>query len=335
MIDENMLVTVTWNSRNYQYYIDKGYKYTKQLDKFLVPVKDLPDNCSYELEDHCDNCGKPMKIRYCDYKRKRDKYGANYCRNCTWTQSLKERQEKYYNICLKICADEGYTLITAKEDIKGYHEYIEYECPKHGIQRIRLGNFLSGKRCKKCATEKLNEIFRLQPEEVIKRIEECGSHCHNPEEYINGHEKNLIIDCPCCGKPFTTSFVLFTRRGGQLCPNCYRKESVGESKIRNYLEKRHIPFDPEHWFPDCRDIYPLPFDFLLLTEKKVIIEFDGEQHFIDNHYFNYSIEKNKLHDKIKTQYCVDNGYYLIRIHYKNINKIDDILDKELKELGII
>lgn len=335
MLDENMLVDVTWASINYKSYIEKGYEFTTWGDKFKVYLKDLPDNCGYTFEDSCSNCGKPMKIRYCDYIRKKNKYGANYCRNCAWTQSLKERQEKYYNKCLEICEEEGYKLLSKKEDIQTYNTYIEYECPEHGVQKIKVGNLFSGKRCPDCGLKKRSEIFRLSQDEVERRIDECGGFCHNPEEYINQDECNLVIDCPRCGQPFETSLDLFTQHGGQLCPDCYKKESIGEVKIRKYLESHNIPFDQEHWFPDCRDVYPLRFDFLLLTEEKIIIEFDGIQHFIDNHYFNYNIEKNKLHDEIKNKYCEDNGYKLIRIDYKNINKIDSILDKELANFGLI
>ena len=99
-------------------------------------------------------------------------------------------------------------------------------------------------------------------------------------------------------------------------------------KIRKYLELHNIDFYPEHWFPDCRDEKPLPFDFYLYNNN-IAIEFDGEQHFEDTHYFNYSIEKNRLHDEIKTDYCRKNDIKLIRIPYWDLNKIDKILDKEL------
>ena len=335
MVDENRKIKIKWNSSNIQYFVEKGYVYTKQLDEFEVPIKDLPDNASYEIEDNCDCCGKPMKIRYYDYRRKMDKYGVNYCRKCAWNHTLKERQQKYFDMCMDICNCEGYKFLTAKEDIKGYHEYIEYECPKHGIRKMKLGNFLSGKRCSLCRNRDQGNRKKLPKEEVEKRIIDCGGYCHNANEYVNNRTKNLLIDCPRCGKPFTTSLEHFVQHGGQLCPDCYRKESIGENKIRKYLESHDIPYESQHWFPDCRDVKPLPFDFVLLTNKVVLIEFDGEQHTIDNHFFNYSFEKNQLHDKIKTQYCIDNGYELIRINYTDINKIDKILDERLRNFGII
>ena len=46
-------------------------------------------------------------------------------------------------------------------------------------------------------------------------------------------------------------------------------------------------------------------------------------------YFTYSFEDTKRHDEIKNNYCKANGIRLIRIPYWNIDKIEQILDKEL------
>ena len=104
--------------------------------------------------------------------------------------------------------------------------------------------------------------------------------------------------------------------------------SVGEKRIRRYLEDNNIYFVSQKWFSDCRDINTLPFDFYL-PDENTIIEFDGRQHFGETNYFTYSFEATKKHDEIKNNYCKVNGIYLIRIPYWNIDKIEEILDKEL------
>ena len=116
-----------------------------------------------------------------------------------------------------------------------------------------------------------------------------------------------------------------------MCDDCYRKESIGERRIRQYLERHCIPYIPEAWFHDCRDIKPLPFDFYL-NENNTIIEFDGKQHFYDGKKFfhnTYDYEITKRHDKIKNKYCEDNSINLIRIPYWKLNEIDIILDTKL------
>lgn len=113
-----------------------------------------------------------------------------------------------------------------------------------------------------------------------------------------------------------------------MCEDCYKKESIGEIKVRHFLEEHNLNFKPEYWFPDCRDINPLPFDFYL-PDYNTIIEFDGIQHFYDTHYFNTSFEKNKKHDRIKNEYCDEHNINLIRIPYWDINKVDEILTDSL------
>lgn len=197
---------------------------------------------------------------------------------------------------------------------------------------MSISNLRSGKGCPDCKKENASARFRLSTDDIIKRVKECDGELLNPEDYINNSKRNLLITCPLCGEPFVTSFVLFTQHGGQLCDKCYRKESVGERKVREYLEKNDIQFTPQKWFKDCKDIKPLPFDFYLPKEN-IIIEFDGEQHNKDASRFfhdSYDLEIVKRHDEIKTKYCSDNNIQLIRIPYSEMKNIDAILDKKLK-----
>ena len=150
----------------------------------------------------------------------------------------------------------------------------------------------------------------------------------NPEDYKNSHEKNLLILCPECGNSFITSFANFTSHGGQVCEKCGKIRSVGELKIRQYLQDKNIVFEEQKYFVDCKDIRPLPFDFYIHI-CNTIIEFDGRQHFEQTNYFSYSYEKTHAHDEIKNDYCKLKNINLIRIPYWDINNIKRILDKEL------
>lgn len=236
-----------------------------------------------------------------------------------------------YNKLLDVCNDAGYTLLSPMEDIEEYKSYIRYICPKHGENKIRVGNLLSGKRCMKCCHEKSSERNRFDCNHVEKMVSDCGGTLLNKEDYINNSTRNLRITCPRCGKEFVTSLVLFTQHGGQLCNDCYRKESVGELRIRQYLEDNSISYEREKWFPDCRDHHPLPFDFYL-NDSNTIIEFDGKQHFYNAGKFfhsSYSLDICKKHDEIKTKYCEDNGINLIRIPYWDIDNIGKILNEQI------
>lgn len=256
-----------------------------------------------------------------------------------WEYDLQERQKVQYGKLLRICNERGYKLLSKPEDIMGYESYIRYNCPIHGEKTMKVGNMLSGKGCRECWLDfishrninKYNNHYvrqSLDKDVVEKRVFELGGILLNKDDYVNNSLKNLKIICPRCGEEFTTSLSHFEQHGGQVCEDCYKKESVGERKIRVFLERNNIVYNQEYWFPDCRDINPLPFDFYI-PETNTLIEFDGKQHFDETHFFNISFEKIQKHDNIKNEYCKINNIHLIRIPYWDLNKIDEILLKEI------
>lgn len=100
-----------------------------------------------------------------------------------------------------------------------------------------------------------------------------------------------------------------------------------------YLENRKIDYESQWIFQDCKNIFPLPFDFFI-PNKNTCIEYDGEHHFIPVvRSKSMTIEQAKenlkniqFRDKIKTDYCKSNNIKLIRIPYTEFNNIEKILD---------
>ena len=329
MLIENQ-IQIQWCNSNKKYYTDMGYTFTKNGDVFYVNVDDLPRSAGVKLKIQCDNCGKEYTITCAGYFKgyensiKKNIPLVHFCEEC----KKKKRIEDLYTKALMACDKSGYVLLSDKSEITCNTSCIRYACPLHGEHSMRISNFIFEKGCPDCVGLNNSERFRLSTDEVEKRIKECGGNLLNKEDYINRFEKNLLIECFECGKPFLTSLSCYEEHGGQVCPDCSGAESMGERKIRHYLENNDINFVPQKWFTDCKDQRPLPFDFYLV-DYNILIEFDGRQHFGETNYFTYSFEKTKHHDEIKNNYCKTHGIYLIRIPYWNINKIEEILDKEL------
>lgn len=254
------------------------------------------------------------------------------CQPCSsrvrYDNELSKRRNDYMERLNEMCKSKDYSLLSDKESIFGNTSYIQYKCPLHGTHSARIGNFLSGKGCPDCAKMNNRKRFQLSVESVINRVKECGGELLNPYEYVNQSECNLRFRCSECGKEFVSCLQRYTQHGGQVCKECSGRESLGERKIRKYLDNNKIEYVQYHWFPDCRDIKPLPFDFYL-QKMNTIIEFDGRQHFFDTDYFSYSLEKTVEHDTIKNNYCLEKGIKLIRIQYKDINHIPEILNQKL------
>ena len=145
-----------------------------------------------------------------------------------------------------------------------------------------------------------------------------------------------VPKCKKCGELFTidiTNYDIRIKEDRDICPSCtgYRS-SFGEKAIKNYLIKQNIKFESEKYFEDCISDKKakLPFDFYL-PNTNTLIEFDGDQHFEAVEYFGGKVafERQQYLDEVKNNYCKTKNINLIRIPYKDIENIDNILQKQL------
>lgn len=104
-------------------------------------------------------------------------------------------------------------------------------------------------------------------------------------------------------------------------------KSEGENKIKKYLINKNINFLTQKVFDNCKYKIKLRYDFYL-PKYNTLIEFDGIQHFKSIDFFGgFEEYKNtKLKDKLKNKYAKDNNIKLLRISYKELNNISNILD---------
>jgi hypothetical protein len=127
-----------------------------------------------------------------------------------------------------------------------------------------------------------------------------------------------------CNKEYMVSPDMFLNKG-RRCPYC--KSSKGEDRIRKYLNENNIYFQEQYSFNDCRNVYPLRFDFYLEDDsgRIILIEYDGIFHY--KNLYNENLEDQKKRDKIKDDYCNNHDNIdLYRISYKEFNNIETILN---------
>lgn len=150
------------------------------------------------------------------------------------------------------------------------------------------------------------------------------------QEYINN--KTPIKIKHKCGKVFGISYVNLCK--GKGCPDCNRRNilnSKGTLAIEAYLKENNFKYAREVKLDGCIFKGQLSFDFEVeINGDKIYIEYDGEQHFTTYRKNKDELEKTKLRDKAKNNFCWKNNLELLRIDYKNLNKINDILDDYLK-----
>lgn len=143
---------------------------------------------------------------------------------------------------------------------------------------------------------------------------------------------NVIWKCKCdCGNIVETLAISLIKGNTTSC-GCIK--SLGENKIESELLKIGCPYKKQFTFDDCRSAIGgiLRFDFSIFNEDggiKCLIEYDGIQHETGWRNDPESLKANKERDAIKNKYCQDNGINLIRINYRDYDKISE---KYLKEL---
>jgi len=116
-------------------------------------------------------------------------------------------------------------------------------------------------------------------------------------------------------------------------PQGERKQSNGERLVENYLKQNNITYEAEKQFDDMLGVSnhsKLSIDFYL-PELYIAIEFDGAQHYDSSYYMSENLYKTAwANDRKKDFYCQTKGIKMIRIRHYEVNKIAEILDREIE-----
>ena len=231
---------------------------------------------------------------------------------------------------IKIVEDSGYKYLENeyREKNNRKRRFVHVQCDKgHESYWTRLDVFKNGHRCEKCKNE--NYKGKWDKNKIIKYVEDNDYIFIDFIKFDKGNSR-IKLQCPK-GHEYEVTFRKFLE--GIRCPIC--KESKGERKISEVLNKYNIEYIPQYKFDDCKFKNRLPFDFYL-SKYNCCIEFDGLQHEVisgrskdkDKNFDDFV--STKIRDSIKNIYCRNNNIKLIRIPYKEMNNIENILIKELK-----
>lgn len=329
--DENQIVKMRWSRGTKRHYESKGYVFTRDGDTFDVFARDLTHGSKMRTIATCDYCGKEYTPIFDNLMRSRKVVNKDACSDCLLQKKHdvvhKKNAERLLGSARIICEENGYELLTTEDEYIDSHMTVKIKCDKHGVQDVNLWALLSNNAgCKECAREITAMKNSLNCDDVERYINSINDNkLLNKEDYKTRKMHNLQVRCSC-GNVYTTSLACFIL-GVHQCYSCSCKESVGECKIRNFLELNEIKFIQEKKFEDCKDILPLPFDFYL-QEYNLCIEFDGQHHY-ESVFGEEEHLKTVEHDTIKNQYCKDNNIDLLRIPYWKENNIEDIIATKL------
>ena len=240
-------------------------------------------------------------------------HGCPFC-----AKNIKKTQSQIVSEIKKLTSGE-YEILS---EYKGNHKKMTFKHLECGnVFEMSANSFLRGQRCPNERYERVAKTNSV-PLEIAQEMMLKST---NGEYEIVGNYKGLHprkngkakILHKTCGNVFEVQpkRVINMESG---CPKC--SESHGERIVRDFLVENKIPFEREYRIKECRNKRPLPFDFAIIKDGdlKLLIEYDGEQHFKPK-FGEESFKKTLHNDEIKNKFCKDNDIDLIRIPYKRFN----------------
>ena len=295
------------------YFVMKNLRRYIELNHFDTEL--LSEKYEENLLFKC-KCGLLYRRTWSNFKRE-----GCLCKKCSLkNRGLNHRNSE--NVMKELFIKNGYKLNgdihTATEkvdcyDKDGYRGLLSY----HSLQ--------SGNSFDKFSFK--NPYYEYNVRHYMKL-----SGCTSTLMYIEKKNKfcKSILHLKCaCGNEYQAIWSTFANSKVFRCQRCSKKQSKYAFLTEEYFKAKHIVYDKEYSFDDCKSISKLFFDFAVFIDNNLIlIEVDGQYHFKD--YYG-DLKLQLLRDEIKNQYCESHNIPLVRIPYweykeENYKKI---LDKEI------
>ncbi|USK82636.1 hypothetical protein LHV56_12485 [Peribacillus frigoritolerans] len=305
----------------------------KSTEEFKKEAFDLVGGEYEVLEEYADRF-KKIKFRHNVCKSEYEVSPGNFlkgrrCPECFG--NIKRTTESF--------KEEVYELVGEEYKVLGEYNGADTKINmKHNLCNYVWGvtpsHFLKdSSRCPKCfgLVKKTHEEFA---QEVFKLV---GDEYEIIGEYIssNKHIEMKHNECGHRWNVFPSNFI--KKKKPTRCPNCNStNNSKGEERISDWLDSKNVNYEQQYRFADCKDKYPLPFDFAIFHNDEIIAltEYDGEQHFKPIDWFGGEggLKETQRRDKIKRNYCNIKNIPLLRIPYWEFDNIEDILKTTLLHL---
>ena len=329
---------------------DGKFRHTKESIEFnvkqcgynLIEIDKFEGNKS-KLKVTCCCCKEEViEIQYNNIINHQNIPLCKDCRNILNThRSLgrKMKSKKMANVRddLKEKYIEGLNENIKWEDISsGSSKKIKLQCEvcqnidefitKHLCITDKKGSFYSSGKCSRC-----NSLGMWNNGSLLK--EWSNNNKEDPFTISYGSEKAYLWICEEHGE--YEQSVKNKTVIGVGCPSCrsFKMEKIG----REILLQMGINFSEQQKFSELIDNGYLRFDFTIFrnmefaaklvlnntNEILCFIEVDGEFHFQE--IMNHDLEGQQRRDRIKDEFCIDKNIPLLRIHYRDIEKIPKLI----------
>lgn len=230
-----------------------------------------------------------------------------------------------------------------------YNSKVKLVCPKHGEFEITFQSLIDKRYNTCCPICKLEELSYTK-KQAIDKINNIINYKNNilgcNLEFLGffnnlwvGNTTKLILKCKKHNYVWnTTTFNNFMKKsmiGCHICAAEHRGISLKEEMCYKLISKfinnkdiqrqcRFIVFDKV-----CNIERTIFVDFYIKS-LNLIIEYDGEQHFMFLPYFQLNEDgyKNQVNrDNCLNNYCKENNINLLRIPYVDNNRLEEVIEK--------
>ena len=297
-------------------------------DKFFERVSVITNN-EYKVMGNFQTMTTDIMLYHETCHTKFSTKPYNFLRRQICPKCTKRKNKKSNNDFIKevhsLVGDE-YTIlgnyVNNSTKIKMRHNSIDCDNYEWNANPV---SFLSGSRCPKCSG-----LYNETHGEFIDSIRKLvGDEYTVLSEFSSLSNKiKMRHNCDKCNNYEWEVRANNFKNKGYRCPECNRisEKTLGEKAVEEYLLCNKYNYVMYKTFDDCRNIGLLSFDFYV-PDRNLLIEFDGKQHLYGWNDCEDSLNKQKIRDRIKDKYCIDNNIDLLRIAYTEINNVEVILDK--------
>lgn len=271
------------------------------------------------------------------------KYGCPICAKNKRVEKSRRTAEEFISL-----ANEAHNFKYDYTNAKYVNDSTKLciKCPEHGEFWQSPNKHLAGQGCPECGKKrsllcakenivKVHEKIRIPKENVISEL--CEKYKNSivfKEDTFTKKSEDILCKCLNCGYEFYRKPAQLLFKGNfQLCPNCSQKHSIYEEEVFHFFDSliqgTEYSIERQKTFPFLKnnDNNSLFVDFLI-PEKKIIIEVQGEQHFMPVDFNDEGDEKAKvnferqcINDEIKYQRCTENGYTVL--YFSKVRNIPD------------
>lgn len=274
-------VEVRWHASNKNYYVTRGYQFTKYKDKFSVRVEDLPKGSHAKVLVQCDYCGEKITKEYRIYLKQNEFsiIKKDACKNCR-SLKIKESNLKTYGVenvmDVQECRDSIKDTMFERYGVENYSQTDEYKekfketsLTKYGVEHPFQAEEVKDKitstmierygvdsytktdeykqKTKKTNMERYGVEHPVQNEKVFEKIKNTTKNIYG-EEYIfqTDHFKNKAIshNLKKYNKKYYSQTNSFKKKASETWSNKTEDEIaiISDKRKQTMIERYGVPY---------------------------------------------------------------------------------------------